>query len=205
MREKADTSGGLTLIELLIVITLLTALAALVFPVFASARAMARRALCINNLRQIGLALCLYREDNGEMPPHLSSLYPTYLPDPQVFVCPDDPLAGRREGDDSGYMEGNRCLPSGVSYTYLPNWKYAVALGWWHRRPHYGEGKWQDATPVAMCHWHWAAGRNWRRELDAPTWGAAPRGWVLVLAAGGSVHRARAEVPAPDFTPECYR
>jgi len=203
MPEKPQASNGLTLIELLVVMAIVALLAALIFPVFLRARAAARRASCINNLRQLGLALSMYREDNQEMPPHLSSLYPTYLSDPRPLLCPDDPEAGQRGGDD--YMEGNRYLPSGVSYTYLPNWKYALELGWWHRRPCYGEGKWQDATPVAMCHWHWAAGRKWRTNLDAPTWGVDPKGWVLVLAAGGSVHKVRAEFPAAAFSPACYR
>ena len=137
------------------------------------------------------------------MPPHLSSLYPTCISDPRLFVCPDDPQTGQYEGND--YMEGNLYFSSGVSYTYVPNWKYAQELGWWHRPPHYGEGKWQDETPIAMCHWHWARGRKWRRDLIAPTWGVNPKGWVLVLAAGGSVHRVRAEVDAAQFSPACYR
>jgi prepilin-type N-terminal cleavage/methylation domain-containing protein len=54
---------GFTLIELLVVVAILAVLASLLFPVFASARASARQAVCLSNQRQIGLALCMYTAD----------------------------------------------------------------------------------------------------------------------------------------------
>ncbi len=54
---------GFTLIELLVVIAIIAVLAAILFPVFAQARAKARQASCISNLRQIGTALAMYRQD----------------------------------------------------------------------------------------------------------------------------------------------
>ncbi len=53
-----------TLIELLIVLAVLSLLAALLFPVFAHAREKARRTVCASNLRQIGLAAMQYEGDN---------------------------------------------------------------------------------------------------------------------------------------------
>jgi len=52
-----------TLIEILIVIAIIAILAAILFPVFASAREKARSATCTSNLRQIGIALAMYRND----------------------------------------------------------------------------------------------------------------------------------------------
>ena len=52
-----------TLIELLVVIAVIAILAAILFPVFARAREAARAAQCRSNLKQIGLALSMYRDD----------------------------------------------------------------------------------------------------------------------------------------------
>ena len=53
-----------TLIELLVVLAILSVLAAILFPVFASAREKARQAACASNLKQLGLAALLYVQDN---------------------------------------------------------------------------------------------------------------------------------------------
>jgi prepilin-type N-terminal cleavage/methylation domain-containing protein len=202
MRERVPKSGGFTLIEILVVIAIIAILTAFVFPVFSSARESARQAGCTNNLRQIAIAMAMYRDDHGELAPHLSSLYPTYITNVDLFLCPDDPVHGKHDGGD--YLEGDAYLPSGVSYTYMPNWKYAWQLGWWRRPPRYGRGKWEDSTPLAMCHWHWAKGREWKKDLDVRWWGTEPKGWVLLLAAGGSVHKVRAETREEDFAPAGY-
>ncbi len=54
---------GFTLIELLVVIAIIAILAAILFPVFARTKEKARQTSCINNLRQLGVALVSYRSD----------------------------------------------------------------------------------------------------------------------------------------------
>jgi prepilin-type N-terminal cleavage/methylation domain-containing protein len=55
--------GGFTLIELLVVIAIIAILAAILFPVFAQAKAAAKKVQCISNGRQIGIALMMYIGD----------------------------------------------------------------------------------------------------------------------------------------------
>lgn len=61
---------GFTLIELLVVIAIVAILAAILFPVFARAKAAAKRTACISNLRQIGGAIASYMSDYDEVFPH---------------------------------------------------------------------------------------------------------------------------------------
>jgi len=99
---------GFTLIELLVVIAIIAILAAILFPVFAQARERARMAVCLSNLKQVGLAGLMYIEDYDE----------TYPP-------------STVNGTNTGYGA------NGQTYVNLANWKnleqpYAknVAIFW---------------------------------------------------------------------------
>jgi len=72
---------GFTLIELLVVIAIIAILAAILFPVFAKARAKAREIACISNLRQLGMSITMYAED-------CDGLYP-YAVDPADYMTPE--------------------------------------------------------------------------------------------------------------------
>ncbi len=99
-----DRRGAFTLVELLIVISIIAILAAILFPVFSRARESARRASCQSNLKQIGLAAMQYTSDYDDcMPPavfvpgmnpgtpnartYVDLLQP-YVANLQIFVCP---------------------------------------------------------------------------------------------------------------------
>jgi prepilin-type N-terminal cleavage/methylation domain-containing protein/prepilin-type processing-associated H-X9-DG protein len=66
---------GFTLIELLVVIAIIAILAAIIFPTFATAREKARQIACLNNMKQLGLAVMQYTEDNDEMLPGATADY----------------------------------------------------------------------------------------------------------------------------------
>ncbi len=60
------SNRGFTLIELLVVIAIIAILAAILFPVFAQARASARKVVCLSNMKQISLAEMMYFQDYDE-------------------------------------------------------------------------------------------------------------------------------------------
>jgi prepilin-type N-terminal cleavage/methylation domain-containing protein len=99
---KADKlSSGFTLVELLVVIAIIGILVALLFPVFNTARGKAREASCMGNLHQIGIAIKAYEVEHHAYPPPpwydgnryqggISALYPDYLTDKSLMICPED-------------------------------------------------------------------------------------------------------------------
>ena len=107
------TRHAFTLIELLVVIAIIAILAAILFPVFAQARDAARSAACLSNMRQIGMGVQMYIQDNdgrlffrstgkpdatrigvattGNGLKWWNQLMP-YIKNAQIFKCPSDPL-----------------------------------------------------------------------------------------------------------------
>lgn len=89
---RAGSCRGFTLIELLVVIAIIAILAAMLFPVFNSARESGRRAACASNLKQISTALDLYLSSNNDRyppawrPKFVGELHPTF-PDPAVTAA----------------------------------------------------------------------------------------------------------------------
>ncbi len=108
-------SNGFTLIELLVVIAIIAILAAILFPVFATAREKARQSTCASNMKQIALGIMGYIQDYDEAYFPLQSggswddKMIAYIPNKSgwgakkdLFVCPDDTVV--RTGGGGGTL-----------------------------------------------------------------------------------------------------
>jgi prepilin-type N-terminal cleavage/methylation domain-containing protein/prepilin-type processing-associated H-X9-DG protein len=129
--------GAFTLIELLVVIAIIAILAAILFPVFASAREKARQTTCASNEKQLGLAVLQYVQDFDECFPDgqfaqsgnnyystgfgwAGDVYP-YMKSLGIFTCPDDPTLPDKSG--SGIPE------TIISYAYNNDFDMSNAYG----------------------------------------------------------------------------
>jgi prepilin-type N-terminal cleavage/methylation domain-containing protein len=96
-REPANSKAGFTLIELLVVIAIIGILAAMLMPALGRAKETARKIYCLNNLRQLGIALRIYiDESQNTYPPRSEAsrwptlLYNNYSKNLKVLLCPTD-------------------------------------------------------------------------------------------------------------------
>lgn len=149
-----------TLVEILIVIAIILLIAALVAPTFLGAKASGKRAACITQMKQIGLALNLYREQFGEYPENhrLDPLKVSgFLSDQRLLMCPTDEFKGiwsvhfECDGKDGGLRQSyyNPFAKSLLMWKELlrsdPNPGILVC------RTHGKKSEWYTLTGPAVC------------------------------------------------------
>jgi len=118
--DQAPTTSGFTLIELLVVIAIIAVLAAILFPVFAKAREKARQTQCINNQKQICVAINMYIQDNDELffPGDTSgsaAIWTSYI---NAFMGPASPMFHCPSQEDANGIDATASNPD---YGFNPN------------------------------------------------------------------------------------
>lgn len=134
-------SRAFTLVELLVVVAIVAVLAAMLLPALQKAKEKARQGVCISNLRQMGMAVLLYVDESaGHLPfcdnwpsatenyagPWPLLLWPVYLQDAKVFVCPSK-ARGNINFQTVGYCTGPVTIQIGnppvpVGYGWNKGW-----------------------------------------------------------------------------------
>jgi prepilin-type N-terminal cleavage/methylation domain-containing protein/prepilin-type processing-associated H-X9-DG protein len=146
--RRQSSSSAFTLIELLVVIAIIAILAAILFPVFASAKTSAKKTVSISNVRQIGTASVLYYSDYDDRVPPLyyydannlslpttqgfyywPTLLLPYTKSEAIFLCPADNAddAILRDSQGRGRFDPKNALHHyivGANPSYGYNYRY---------------------------------------------------------------------------------
>jgi len=160
-----------TLIELLVVIVIIATLAAILFPVFAKVREKARQTSCASNMKQIGLGIMQYVQDNDETYPlardgdkvaNWGQRIYSYVKSTAVFKCPsnseNDKFMGHSDfpGGGQGAQPPEIQIPSSYGMNFLIGDRY-----WGGPKPIAAIDS--PASKILVCErrWGWEPGMGW--------------------------------------------
>jgi prepilin-type N-terminal cleavage/methylation domain-containing protein len=128
-----------TLVELLIVIAIIAILAAMLLPALSKAKDKASRTICVNNQKQMALAMTMYSQDNREYMayPNWGNTYQGWLYTPIGGQPPDLWSLQFTNNSQPAYK-------SGLWFTYMPNYKSYMC-------PVSAKSSWFPQRPNKMC------------------------------------------------------
>lgn len=149
---------GFTLVEILIVLAIIGILAAILLPVFNRARSTARTATCASNLKQIGLAMRQYAQDNSGFYPEPGiyglgaacswpdRIFP-YVRSEEIFECPETDGLTYKAGCDLDDMSEGKITTFKGSYDMND---LRTPLGLYNFRPSESTFRYPSTTILAL-------------------------------------------------------